>query len=84
MILLRIFSFLILLLAGVFTPLWLVVPCIIAYTFVFGGYEVLVLAALIDGYFGAGITWPYYTAIALVVAVIAEWVRPSLTLFRNG
>lgn len=69
--------------SAVVLPWWAVIPLALIYAAFFRAYELVVLAALIDGFFGAGITLPYYTIGAFLILLLAEWVKPSLSFLND-
>lgn len=53
----------------------------VAYVLRYSGFELIVLAALYDGYYGAFTTVPYVTIAAAVLVLAADWLRPRLVLY---
>lgn len=82
MIIARLFSLLVLTLAGFMMPLWFFLVCAACYALFFSPYEPFVIAVLIDAEFGeAARGFPYlYTALMLVVLVFVRTVRPRFRL----
>jgi hypothetical protein len=52
------------------------------FTMWFGGLALLVLALLIDAYFGAFLTFPYLSVVALVWYVASELVRLRVRIMK--
>lgn len=76
----RVLAAIALFILAVVLPWWAALPLAVAYAFFFRAYELPMLAACIDGYFGAGIAVPYYTAAAALLLVVSEWIKPSLAI----
>ncbi len=63
---------------------FILAPIAFVYAFVFrNAYELIILAACIDAFFGAAATLPYYTISAIVVVGIAELIKPHLSFYAN-
>lgn len=81
---LRLIAALLLFAAAVVLPWWVVLPLACGYVCYFSrAYEVVLIAACIDGFFGAGLTLPYYTIAALALIMAAHILKPSLSIFTN-
>jgi hypothetical protein len=52
----------------------------IAYSFWYTGYELIVLAGMIDVQYMTGI-WPWYTVGAVGLFCVVEWVKPRLMAY---
>lgn len=83
MVIIRISSFLILSILAVFGAPWIVLPLALIYAFTWRAYELLFLAACIDAYFGGAAAIPYYTTTTLLFIVVAEWVKPYLSIYNK-
>jgi len=84
MIVLRVSSFIGVLIAMLFLPLWIVVPIVCLYALVFTGYELLILAVCMDAQFGDmrhGI-WYMYTLFVSVVLLCAIKIKPHLRFYN--
>lgn len=55
----------------------------VLYALLWDGYELIILGACIDTYFGAGISVPYYTLGAFVIVYGATWCKPKLLLYTT-
>ena len=72
------------LLVGVFSPLGLFVLASTIYAVSFSSLELIIIAGIIDAYYGYTIAYlPISTFSVLVVVVIVEWVRPSISLYNQ-
>ncbi|MCA9361607.1 hypothetical protein KC845_03560 [Candidatus Kaiserbacteria bacterium] len=63
---------------------WLV-PYVIAnivFALRYTGYELIVIAGLIDAYF-APHDLPYYLFFVVLLVVFVEWLKPKLTLYNK-
>lgn len=47
-------------------------------------YELIVLAGLIDAFFGSGVEALHYTLVAIGVVAVVEYVRPWVVLYDRG
>ena len=67
---------------GIFCTPWLLLPLAIAYTFIFHrAYELVLVGASIDAFFGVSVVVPYYTIAAMLLVGVAELVKPHLTFY---
>ena len=55
----------------------------VAYLVCYSGFELIVLAALFDGYHGGFMSVPYVTLWTTGLVVAAEWLRPRLVLYTR-
>lgn len=78
----RIVSLILIVIGSIFIAPWVLLPMVAAYALYWRAYELLLVAACIDAYFGGAVNIPYYTISVLFILIIMEWVRPSL-LFNN-
>lgn len=70
--------------ALIITPLYLVtIPLAIWYMFRFTGYELIVLAVLVDGYFGAFHTLPIISLLTIVSVFLVDLLKPSLLMYTK-
>lgn len=83
MIAVRTLSFILLIVGAIALPGWVLLPFALAYAFFFRAYELLVLAACIDAYFGIAAHLPYYTICTLIMLVSVEWLKPYLALHNR-
>lgn len=74
----RFLVFSVVIISGLFTPLWLFLLLCFAYTVLFGELEVVILAGLIDGVYGLNQGIPLYLVCTLGVVVAAVVARPHL------
>lgn len=79
---LRIVSFVFIATIAVVAPPLIVLPFALAYAFRFRAYELLVLAAGVDAYFGVAAPLPYYTIVTFIMLIAMEWLKPHLS-FHN-
>lgn len=61
-------------------PWWVYGLGAAAYCYRFVGYELFILGACIDAYYGAGTSVPVYTAVTIVAFFVAEYARPYLSV----
>ena len=78
----RFFFSLLLIFTTIYAPWWFFVLASFVYCLRFYGWEVIVLAGLIDAYYRPIGDWPLYTIFSIMVVVFAVWLRPYLYL-RN-
>jgi len=79
----RLIALVILTAATVLLPAVLLVPLVLIYAFNFWAWELILLAVLIDAYFGSAVVAPYYTYGAIALVLIAEYSKKNLSLFLN-
>ncbi|MEX0917702.1 MAG: hypothetical protein WDZ93_00945 [Candidatus Paceibacterota bacterium] len=84
MILLRIVCCIGMLVASILLPWFIVLPLAVVYVLWSRAYELVVLAAFIDAYFGSAVLIPYYTLTAAALFLVAEWVKPSLSFYTRN
>lgn len=70
-------------LATVVPPLVLL-PFVILHALSWYALELIFIAALIDGYFGVAFGIPYYTLVAGVIVLVAEWIKPHLSFYARS
>ena len=64
---------------GLFLGWWLLwVPALIWYSIYVSAWWLVLLAILVDAYYGAFYTIPYQSLVALCIAVLMEFLRPYL------
>lgn len=83
MIIVRIIAFILIVLGVLFFSPWLMLPFVIAYAFVWRAYELLLLSACIDAYFGAASMIPYYTLAAGCIIILLESIKPHLSFYAR-
>jgi hypothetical protein len=81
----RIFAFLVLLFLVVTLPTWLLAVCALIYAFRFTAYELIVVGACIDTYYGGGtlLYIPYYTFFSIAIVFIAEFIKPRISVYNE-
>lgn len=79
----RILSIIGVALASVLLPWWLVMPLWVVYAYRLPAYELLVLGALCDAYYGVASGYAYYTAAALVIVAGMEFLKPYLVFHEE-
>lgn len=62
---------------------WLGVALALGYIFYFGGFELIILAAVVDGYFGAFTSWPVFSLATIAVVFAIDFIKPYL-LYNRG
>ncbi len=71
--------------ALVITPLYLAaIPLVIWYMFRFTGYELIILAVLVDGYFGAFNSLPIISLLTIVSVFLVDLLKPSLLMYTKN
>lgn len=67
---------------GVFCTPWLLAPICIAYVLYFRKpYELVLMGAMLDAFFGMSVSLPYYTLAAVLLVGIAELIKPHLSIY---
>ena len=79
----RILFFTALLLIGLMLPWYFVLFGMLAYVFVYRGYEVLFVGVLLDAQFGISSFSLVYTSISAGMLVVAEFVKPHIVLYER-
>ena len=81
----RILFFGALLCATAFIPVWLYVSAAVLYALFYTGYELIILGACIDSYYGfSGVTFlPYYTICTAIGLLLIEWVKPHISVYNQ-
>jgi hypothetical protein len=70
--------------AGATGPWWLFAGATLLHLLRYQGFEPLIVAALIDAYFGYGSGyWPIYTSAVLVALVVVRFWKPYLSLYNR-
>ncbi len=65
-------------------PWWLFVLAFAVYAGVYVGTELLLVAFLIDGYYGyTTAVFPWYTLCALVVLLVVRIIRPHISVYTD-
>lgn len=79
----RIFLFCIIVLIGLFLPLWAFACAAFVYALVYTPYEILILAMCIDAQFGdpqSGL-WFLYTLTSSCILIVTVYLKPQLRLY---
>lgn len=61
----------------------LAVPLSIWYIIQYGGYELIVVAVLVDGYYQAFYSFPKLTIIILISVLLMNFVKPKLLMYTE-
>jgi len=61
------------------TPWYIVLPIWICYAFVYPAYELLAFGIIFDAAVGSTGMHLYYTATALALVLLMEWIKPNLS-----
>ena len=64
-------------------PTALFIVCALAYALRYTAYELIVIAAAIDAYYGMGTSVPYYTICTILGVLIIEWMKPRISLYNE-
>jgi len=68
----------------IITPLYiLAIPLGVWYMFRFTGYELIVVAVLVDGYFGAFYTLPIISISTITLVFLVDLLKPSLLMYTK-
>lgn len=79
------FLFLILITLLIITPLYgLAILIALWYMFRFTGYELILLAVLVDGYFGAFDAVPILSIATICVVFLVDLLKPSLLMYTKN
>lgn len=79
----RVVSFITLLFLVTLLPWYILLALVCCYALYFElPIELVVLAALIDGFFGVASTMPLYTITTTIVLFLSEWVKPRLMIYN--
>ena len=66
------------------TPLfWLAGIISVWYMFRFTGFELIILAILIDGYFGAFYSVPVISILAIIMVFSIDLLKPTLLMYTS-
>lgn len=66
------------------TPLFLLAGIIsVWYMFRFTGFELIILAILIDGYFGAFYSVPVISILAIIMVFSIDLLKPTLLMYTS-
>lgn len=80
----RILLFILVCVIAIIAPTALLAVCSLAYALRYTAYELIVLAAAIDAYYGLGFTIvPFYTLIACVSLISIEWIKPRISVYNE-
>lgn len=66
--------------AGLF---FLALPSTILYMFFFRGFELIVVAVLIDGYFQAFYTFPWLSVCMVGAVFLIDFIKPQLLMYTG-
>lgn len=61
-------------------PAWLFFIAAGLFSVRYCGYEAIIIAALIDAYFGMG-GIPFYLLVTTTGVIVLEWLKPKVTLY---
>ncbi len=65
-------------------PTAVLAVCALAYALRYTAYELILVAATIDAYYGLGFTIvPYYTIVTCVCLVLVEWIKPRISVYNQ-
>jgi hypothetical protein len=67
-------------LSALIGPAWIFFVAAGLFSIRYCGYEVIVIAALLDAYFGLG-GIPYYLITTFIGVLVLEWSKPKVTLY---
>ena len=81
---LRVLSFCVVVIVGYLLPFWAFAAAACVYAVLFGPYELLILAVIIDAQFGefSRGAWYSYTLLCSVVLVVVTCARPYLRFYE--
>ncbi len=72
----RIIAFIVLIFICTLLPWYLALACACVYAFYYTAYELLILALMIDAYYGAYSVVPYYTLGTVMILVSVDFIKP--------
>lgn len=79
----RIFFFFILMIVALTMPWWVFVPVAFIYALFYEAYELIILSALVDAFFG-NVTFPvFYTLLGGGIFLFVETVKPLLSFYEE-
>lgn len=78
----RVVCFIFLILLSTLLPLWLWLSLALLYAYFWCGVELLVIAVLLDAYFGVS-SIPLYTVCVGVGLLLLEWLKPRLLVYNE-
>lgn len=55
----------------------------LGYVFYFGGFELIILTTVIDGYFGAFANWPVFSLATIATVFTVDFIKPYLLYNRS-
>ncbi len=79
----RIFIFIIIALLMLTSFFWLAGIISVWYMFRFTGFELIVLAILIDGYFGAFYNIPIISILTIIMVFSIDLLKPTLLMYTS-
>lgn len=56
---------------------------LIAYLLYYTGYELVLVAYLVDVYHGALLTWPRFTIYVLIATILVDLLKPRLLMYTG-
>jgi hypothetical protein len=81
---LRLLFFILLCIVAITAPTAVLAVCALAYALRYTAYELILLAAAIDAYYGLGFTIvPYYTMVVCVSLILIEWIKPQISVYNQ-
>ena len=80
---LQLFSFLCIVWTFIAGLLFLAVPGAILYIFFFRGFELVIAAILIDGYFQAFYSFPWLSVLTVGAVFVMDFIKPQLLMYTG-
>lgn len=80
---LQVFSILFIIWSFIAGLLFIAVPAAILYTFFFRGFELIVVAILIDGYFQAFYSFPWLSVCTIIAVFAIDFIKPQLLMYTG-
>lgn len=84
---LRILLFILILFVASVAPTWVLIVCMVLYSLRYTAYELVVLGACIDVYYGTNmglLVVPYYTVGVTLWLLLIEWAKPSISVYNES
>lgn len=63
--------------------LFLAIPLALLYIFFFRGFELVIAAILIDGYFQAFYSFPWLSILTIGVVFLMDFIKPQLLMYTG-
>jgi hypothetical protein len=80
----RVFFLLVIIISALVAPWWLFLCFVGMYTLFYTGYELLVVAALVDAFYGSHLMFPFlYTIGTGILCMVALSIKPSLRFYKG-